>query len=84
VPDQDASLPPCRALVPLRAVEAAQPEPRLRVTGSDAAFVAQLLAARHRAPIARDRRRATPADALAAYQAAAALAGRNGVAGLTL
>ncbi|HWK95232.1 MAG TPA: hypothetical protein VNR39_07400 [Pseudolabrys sp.] len=59
-----------RALV----VTAPQPSPEPASTYRQAAFLAQLIATRDHAPQTRERRRAEPMEALAAYRATAALA----------
>ena len=62
--------PTGRALVPLAAPERLNPE-RGEPGRSSAEFLAQLIAARHHLPQARERRRAEPREAIAAYLAAA-------------
>jgi len=61
---------PSRALVPLTPP---QPAPASRVTlpRPSAPFLAQLIAAQRKLPQARERRRAEPREAIAAYTAAA-------------
>ena len=49
------------------------PTPEPASSYRQAAFLAQLIATRDQAPQTRDRRRAEPMEALAAYRAAAAL-----------
>ncbi|MGB7259864.1 MAG: hypothetical protein ACRECC_11600 [Pseudolabrys sp.] len=61
----------CRELVPLMPVE--PPHGHMTPTRHPAEFIAQLLAARGRAPQLRERRRVEPAEAVAAYRAAADL-----------
>jgi len=74
-PANDNAAPRCRALVPVTPVEPMRRELMRRQASSYrlAEFVAQLLAAKNKAPQARERRRAEPAEALAAYRAAAHL-----------
>lgn len=55
----------CRALVAL-----APAAPRRRATPRPAAFLAHLIAVKQQHPQTRDRRRAAPAEALAAYRTA--------------
>jgi hypothetical protein len=58
-----------RALIRL-ASDATDTQPRHHAqTPTPSAFVAQLIASARRLPQARERRRAEPADAIAAYQA---------------
>jgi len=52
----------------------AQPAPKRASGYRQAAFLAQLIATREQAPQTRERRRASPAEAIAAYRAMAALA----------
>ena len=59
----------CRALV--ATVPAAVPE--TRTLPRQAAFLAHLIATKQQAPQTRERRRAEPSEALAAYRAAAGL-----------
>lgn len=68
--DRSASEAPSRALVPLTPP---QPLPEGRVTQPrpSAAFLAQLIAANRKLPQARERRRAEPHEAIAAYTATA-------------
>ena len=61
----------CRELVPLTPVE--HPHGHMKPARHPAEFIAQLLAARGRAPQLRERRRVEPAEAVAAYRAAADL-----------
>jgi hypothetical protein len=82
-PSQPAGPAPCgeppaqteasRALVTLIPMLAANDAPD---TFRQAPFLAQLLAMRDQHPQTRERRRAEPHEAVAAYRAAAALAGR--------
>lgn len=58
-----------RALVTVTSQPAAESAPNYR----QATFLAQLIATRDHAPQTRERRRAEPMEALAAYRAAAAL-----------
>lgn len=60
---------PGRALVALASQPSGEPAPNYR----GANFLAQLIAARDHAPQTRERRRAEPMEALAAYRATAAL-----------
>jgi len=62
-----------RALVALSPMLAASDAP---VAFRDAPFIAQLLAMKDQHPQTRERRRAEPQEALAAYRATAALTGR--------
>ena len=59
----------CRALV----VTAPDAVPETRTLPRQAAFLAHLIATKQQAPQTRERRRAEPSEALAAYRAAAAL-----------
>ncbi len=59
----------CVALVPV--TPSVYRAPRFSVTRPDANFVAQLIATAERLPQTRELRRATPADALSAYQSLA-------------
>jgi hypothetical protein len=64
-PESDTPVPG-RALVPL-AAEPQQPHPHRSVQRT-ASFVAQLIASASRLPQARQRRRAEPAEVIAAYR----------------
>jgi hypothetical protein len=70
---QVAPIEMSHALVPLASVIAASDAPQ---AFRHAAFLAQLLATRDQHPQTRTYRRAEPHEALAAYQATAALTGR--------
>jgi hypothetical protein len=59
----------CRALV----VTAPAAVPEKRMLPRQAAFLAQLIATKQQAPQTRERRRAEPSEALAAYRSAAGL-----------
>ena len=59
-----------RALTVISAPAPREPAPRTR---GDAAFLAHLIATKAQAPQTREKRRAEPAEALAAYRAAANL-----------
>lgn len=67
--DSGDAAEPGRALVTIASQPSAEPAPTYR----QATFLAQLIAARDHAPQTRERRRAEPMEALAAYRAAAAL-----------
>lgn len=69
-PANDDAKPECRALIAVSPV--ARPSPRAGARRA-AEFTTQLLAAQNKLPQVRDRRRADPAEALAAYRAAAQL-----------
>lgn len=77
LPAQDTELAPTgesRALVALTPTAAThQPSESHR----QAAFLAHLIATKDQLPQTRERRRAEPAEAIAAYRAMAALTGRN-------
>ncbi len=69
----DNNKPECRALTAISLAAG----PRRGAGGRRTAeFTAQVLAAKTKRPQARERRRAEPAEALAAYRAASLLAGR--------
>ena len=68
--DRSAPEAPSRALVPLTPPQPA-PEGRVVLPRPSAAFLAQLIAAQRKLPQARERRRAEPREAIAAYTAAA-------------
>jgi hypothetical protein len=70
---QVAPIEASRALVPLAPVIAGSDTPE---TFRQAAFLTQLLAIRDQHPQTRERRRAEPNAALAAYRASAAMTGR--------
>lgn len=63
-----------RALVALAPASAPPPPP---ANYREASFLAHLIATKDRAPQTRERRRAEPSEAIAAYRAAAALIGSN-------
>lgn len=69
-PESGKAAEPGRALVAL----ASQPSGELAPNYRAANFLAQLIATRDHAPQTRERRRAEPTEALAAYRAMAALA----------
>lgn len=62
---------PSRALVATEPASAPEPAPRPR----QAAFLAHLIATKEQAPQTRERRRAEPSEAIAAYRAVAAITG---------
>ena len=67
--EEPAPAAECRALVALSSAAA----PSQPVTYRNAAFLAHLIATKEQMPQARERRRAEPADAIAAYRATASL-----------
>ncbi|HEX5510039.1 MAG TPA: hypothetical protein VFX37_16175 [Pseudolabrys sp.] len=71
-PANENRRPECRALVPL---SPAARQHRRQGGRRAAEFTAQLIAAKDKLPQARQRRRAEPAEALAAYQTASRLVG---------
>jgi hypothetical protein len=68
--DRSAPEAPSRALVPVTPPRPA-PESRVTLARPSAPFLAQLIAANRKLPQARERRRAEPHEAIAAYRAAA-------------
>jgi len=68
--DRSAPEAPSRALVPMTPPQPA-PESRVTLPRPSAPFLAQLIAANRKLPQARERRRAEPHEAIAAYTAAA-------------
>jgi len=71
--DEPAPATECRALVALTPAAA----PSQPVAYRNAAFLAHLIATKEQAPQTRERRRAEPADAIAAYRTAAKLSAQN-------
>ena len=71
-PDGAADRPESRALVSLAPLANA---PEVQASYRNAAFLAHLIATKDQHPQTRERRRAEPNEALAAYRAAAALSG---------
>lgn len=67
--DEPTPAPECRALVALTPTAA----PNQPVVYRNAAFLAHLIATKEQLPQARERRRAEPSDAIAAYRATASL-----------
>ena len=69
----DAPVNESRALVAMEPAAAHEPAARFR----EAPFLAQLIATREQLPQTRERRRAEPGEAIAAYRAADALIARS-------
>jgi hypothetical protein len=77
VPVADTPQSGGRALVPVSSPQSVADDERRPARRNSVSFLAQLIANEHQLPQTRDRRRAEPREALAAYTAAARLMRRR-------